>query len=213
MVTKQEELTYYALKHHSLKEAERAELKAKMDEFEKRNQVYHAQPWESALNRGLNINAHRADQQRYAIRQPENRTGQHNKEVDLTGRKYGKLTVIRRSQDRTLSGYWIVECDCGQQEPAEKKRLLDGRKTRCKKCEVIHKQRERDRKTSDENNLHGKKFYKLTVLGVSAVKINNKKAWDCVCDCGNRLSVNTFKITSGERKSCSTCARARHGKA
>ena len=167
------------------KERESEEIARKTEEFLKwkHNKIYYAKPHESALNRGLNLDSHKADQQRYAIRQPEHRGGAHNQEVDITGQRFGKLTVQRRSRDRTLSGYWVCKCDCGEIDQAEKKRLLDGRKTECKKCEAKSRTKLRNKKTAAENDLHGKKFHKLTVLGVSEKRVSNKKSWDCRCDC------------------------------
>ena len=37
--------------------------------------------------------------------------------VDLTGRKFGKLTVIKLESERTKAGQtnWLCECECGTQ--------------------------------------------------------------------------------------------------
>lgn len=37
------------------------------------------------------------------------------KMIDLTNKKYGKLTVINLTDERGLSGqiYWECKCDCG----------------------------------------------------------------------------------------------------
>lgn len=209
MVTAQEEMTYYALKSHTLKDAEREEIRRKTEEFLKwkQNKIYYAKPHESALNRGLNLESHIAEQQRYAIRQPENRGGAHNKEVDLTGKRFGRLVVARRSGDRSLNGHWVCDCDCGRRDQFDKKRLIESRVRQCRECDRLErlKEKQRNKKTAAENDLHGKKFHKLTVLGVSETKITNKKAWDVKCDCGTILPVITYKLTSGVRKSCGKC--------
>ena len=38
------------------------------------------------------------------------------RDVDITGKKYGMLTIIRRAEDKTK---WICQCDC--REEAEEK--------------------------------------------------------------------------------------------
>lgn len=35
---------------------------------------------------------------------------------DLTGNRYGKLTVLKVDEERTRNGkvYWLCQCDCGK---------------------------------------------------------------------------------------------------
>ena len=53
------------------------------------------------------------------------------KKLDLTGQRYGKLTVLRPAEnvgDRTA---WLCKCDCGQETVVPTKRLRDGHRTSC----------------------------------------------------------------------------------
>lgn len=49
------------------------------------------------------------------------------REIDITGRKYGKLTAIRKvGSDR-----WLFKCDCGKEKEIKKSRVLEGRSKSC----------------------------------------------------------------------------------
>ena len=53
--------------------------------------------------------------------------------------------------------------------------------------------------------LTGKRFGRLTVMGVSEKRISGKREryyWDCKCDCGKHRNVRTDCLTQGLVKSC-----------
>lgn len=50
-------------------------------------------------------------------------------------------------------------------------------------------------------NLSGQKFFRLTVLNTSFTK-NKSTYWDCLCECGKKLSVRLDALKSGNTKSC-----------
>ena len=49
-------------------------------------------------------------------------------------------------------------------------------------------------------DLAGQRFGRLLVKSVSV--LNGKRAWNCVCDCGNTTVVNTYCLTHGSIQSC-----------
>ena len=49
-------------------------------------------------------------------------------------------------------------------------------------------------------DLVGQRFGRLLVKSVSV--LNGKRAWNCVCDCGNTTIVNTYCLTHGKIQSC-----------
>lgn len=55
-------------------------------------------------------------------------------------------------------------------------------------------------------DLTGQKFGKLTAKNVT--HIGKKRAWHCVCECGNEIDVPTFQLTSGNNTSCG-CGRSK----
>lgn len=56
------------------------------------------------------------------------------------------------------------------------------------------------------DDLSGKKFGRLTVVGFDKVK-NGARKWRCVCDCGKYSSVNTSKLNNGTVQSCGCLQR------
>lgn len=52
------------------------------------------------------------------------------------------------------------------------------------------------------NDLTGKKFGKLTVLGKTEERKNGNICWHCICECGNSVIVRTTNLNSGNTKSC-----------
>lgn len=51
--------------------------------------------------------------------------------LDLTGQRFGKLTVLRPAENRGGLTAWVCQCDCGQETVALTKRLRDGHCTSC----------------------------------------------------------------------------------
>lgn len=51
---------------------------------------------------------------------------------DLTGQRFGKLTVIRRvSDDRNRNRMWLCRCDCGNEKIVGGRHLYSGATTSC----------------------------------------------------------------------------------
>lgn len=115
---------------------------------------------------------------------------------DLTGMKFGTVTVISRTDDKTgKNGHrivmWNCVCDCGNHfvtSSATLKKI----KT-CRKCMG--------------EDLIGKKFGRLTVLRRGGYK-GNEKAWWCQCDCGSpeKLICGRY-LKHGQTKSCGCYSR------
>ena len=50
---------------------------------------------------------------------------------DLSGMKFGRLTVLRLQEIRKRHSYWVCECECGEQVIARQGGLASGRKKSC----------------------------------------------------------------------------------
>lgn len=48
------------------------------------------------------------------------------KALDLTGQKFGKLTVISKSPSRNGKTYWLCQCECGTQKEVQTSHLRSG---------------------------------------------------------------------------------------
>jgi hypothetical protein len=125
--------------------------------------------------------------------------------IDLTGKKFGRLTVLRQEKSHiTSSGQskplWLCKCDCGQEKSIFGDNLREGY-SYLKSCGCL-KQVNRNLKY----NLVGQKFGKLTVI----TRINNLFTpkggghiqYECKCDCGNIKNVVYSSLVRGMTKSC-----------
>lgn len=122
--------------------------------------------------------------------------------IDLTGRRYGKLVVLSRADDKILpSGYktvmWNCICDCGNTTVVSGKNL-NKKITPTRSCGCGMNQ--------IRNNLVGQKFGRLTVIEKVKGKIlksgYEQQTYKCICDCGNETVVSYSALMSGNTTSC-----------
>lgn len=59
------------------------------------------------------------------------------------------------------------------------------------------------------NDLTGKVFGQLTVVGLAGRNTQNRITYNCVCSCGNSTIVSSNNLISGNTKSCGRCNYAR----
>lgn len=119
--------------------------------------------------------------------------------IDLTGKRFGKLTVIELSHIKGQS-LWKCICDCGNQKLVRSRSLISGK---TKSCGCLR----RDAGHQKLIDLSGKRFGRLTVIEFShsrkiGVSTGTICYWKCICDCGNVSSVAAESLTSGHTKSC-----------
>ena len=57
--------------------------------------------------------------------------GHSRKKLDLTGQRFGKLTVLAPAENMGSLTAWLCRCDCGVQCVVPTKRLRDGHRTSC----------------------------------------------------------------------------------
>jgi hypothetical protein len=108
--------------------------------------------------------------------------------VDLTGQKFGKLTVIERTGvDKHHHTTWLCECDCGNRITTT---TLDLRREHTTSCGCIR-----------AKDMINQKYGKLTVLERAGSK-NGSAFWKCRCDCGNKIIVRGDQLRSGNTRSC-----------
>ena len=131
------------------------------------------------------------------------RAGEHNKK-DLSGQRFGRLYVICKvepyisPQNKKLTQY-LCCCDCGNQKIVIGSHLTGGLTTSC----GCHR-REATSQAHSSDLLH-QRFGMLTVIEkVGSENKNNQKRilWQCKCDCGNEVILNTNVLTCGNTSSC-----------
>jgi hypothetical protein len=67
--------------------------------------------------------------------------------IDITGKKFGSLTVISKGPKVVVGSMWHCICDCGKEVLAESSAMRLGKKTQCEDC--------RNLKTSIRSTVHG----------------------------------------------------------
>lgn len=65
---------------------------------------------------------------------------------------------------------------------------------------------------SKPKNLKGMKFGKLEVISRAGSNSAGKALWRCRCECGNETLVPTYRLTSGQTKSCGCKKYESHNK-
>jgi hypothetical protein len=117
--------------------------------------------------------------------------------VDLTGKRFGRLEVIRRVPRVKKGGArWYCKCDCGTEKEVTAHALVSGTTQSCG-CysREVSSQRRR-------SNLAGQRFGRLVAVNPTPGTRPGRSAWDCTCDCGNTKSILTVHLTSGRTQSC-----------
>ena len=111
--------------------------------------------------------------------------------VDISGNKYGWLTVIEDSGERRGSKVlWHCVCDCGNECNATKDMLI--RNTEVPSCGCQSKKKKM---------YVGYRIGKLTVT--KCIGSNGQKViWECICDCGNKVERSTSELNAGSILSC-----------
>jgi len=109
---------------------------------------------------------------------------------DLTGRRFGRWTVLGYAGKKNGSHRWHCRCDCGIERIVAGENLKRGD---TKSCGCYHSERVRSSRT----DLTGKKFGWLT----AEAYLGNSR-WQCRCDCGRETTVKTSHLKSGHTRSC-----------
>lgn len=124
---------------------------------------------------------------------------------DLTGQRFGRLTVIKRGEDIIYpSGQkkitWLCKCDCGNYKIVKSDCLKE--KT-IQSCGCYNSECSHNRFFMD---LTGHKYNMLTVLNRTDDYIDKNKKhfirWLCQCECGNTTVVSTANLKNNSVKSC-----------
>ncbi len=121
-----------------------------------------------------------------------------NRAKDITGKRFGRLTAVERTNGRTSDGsfIWHCRCDCGNEIDVPLVRLRTGL---TKSCGCIR---------NDGIDLTGRRYGGLVVLERSGYDSDCKPLWRCRCDCGNEVDILGAKLTMLRVRSCG-CRNAR----
>jgi hypothetical protein len=124
--------------------------------------------------------------------------------IDETGRRFERLTVLRRGQDsRDRKVRWVCRCDCGNVCEVTGKNLRVGHTRSCGCLATEMRARRNARRVVD---LTGQRFERLVVTSrspnISRSPGGLKVYWLCRCDCGNVCEVRGYDLRAGTTRSC-----------
>lgn len=118
--------------------------------------------------------------------------GKIYKRQDLTGKRFGKLEVVRVENHHKISSNttWLCNCDCGGTLVTSQQVLMNGITN---SCGCLRR-----------DDISGIKYGKLTAIkyDVSKSLEMGYTYWECVCDCGTFKSVYIGHLKSGGTSSC-----------
>jgi hypothetical protein len=115
------------------------------------------------------------------------------KSIDLVGKDFGHLTVLRKTSERNASGcvMWECLCVCGNKKLYSTNDLNKGS---AKSCGCMQTQFE---------DLTGKRFGRLVVLASEGYhEKSHSVQWKCRCDCGKEKIVLGGNLKTGKTVSC-----------
>lgn len=107
-----------------------------------------------------------------------------NRLINLTGQKFGYLTVQHRVENRHGRVCWLCQCDCGKQTVASTKKLRNGEKISCGHLREVELERQR-RAGYEAKRVEGVAAFLLSpqrkvrtdsVTGITGVKITHTRA-------------------------------------
>lgn len=124
---------------------------------------------------------------------------------DITGQKFGKLTVLEQAGYYTSSGglkyiQWKCQCDCGNICYIPGKSLKNGK---TQSCGCLKREKTTERNKDKAKDLTNLRFGKLIAQYPTEKRASgNYVIWHCKCDCGNECDVASGYLLRGNVKSC-----------
>ena len=126
--------------------------------------------------------------------------------IDLTGNKYGRLTVLHKDNERkTNSGsYWVCQCECGKIKSVKSSSLRSGE---IQSCGCLRNEKTAQiKKQQSEDEMIDKRFGKLVVQKRSDKKGSSGELyWICQCDCGNIIEVRGHSLKRQDENRTVSC--------
>ena len=119
--------------------------------------------------------------------------------LDLTGRRFGRLTAVERLEKKGSNYVWRCTCDCGGEANVEVRSLLSGNTTSCGCLK-------REASRGKAKDITGQRFGRLKAIRPLEERRNGSVLWLCACDCGKQTSFSYNELVHAGCTSCG-CAR------
>lgn len=121
--------------------------------------------------------------------------------MDLSGQRYGHLTVIERDTSKKGATYWKCRCDCGKIKSVRAGDMRSGKTISCGCANGVK-----------PKDITGNRYGMLVAIKRDEKRSTNASGsyWICKCDCGRATSVRIGDLGSGNTKSCGCRERMKH---
>ena len=126
---------------------------------------------------------------------------------DLTGKQFGELLVLSKTNKRTSDRriIWLCQCSCGNIVEVNSHSLNTGN---TKSCGCLFKKHLNNLHQNNIIDLSYQRFGKLVALEPTNKRCGSSVIWKCQCDCGNICYVSSFHLKDNSTISCG-CANSR----
>jgi len=121
--------------------------------------------------------------------------------VDLTGKRFNRLTVVEYVGRKNGEPYWKCICDCGNEHITRHQSLKKGHVSSCGCISA-------EKRIAHNASMIGKRFGRLKVIE-HVGKEGRYEKFKCVCDCGNIIITERNRLKNGTTKSCGCFQRER----
>ena len=129
-----------------------------------------------------------------------------SKFIDLTGKVFGRLTVLGVAYKKNRQYFYHCICECGNETIVRGVALTKKYKP-TRSCGCIRKGRKKGpEKVGKYDYIIGKKFGLLT-----PVEKLSGNVFKCRCDCGNEINATGYRLVEGRTKSCGCASRKKIG--
>lgn len=117
---------------------------------------------------------------------------------DITGQKFGRLTVLEKTDKRASnrSIIWKCKCDCGNICEISRDSLVKGTQS----CGCLQKEKASKLGKMRGYDLTNKRFGKLVPIKILPNK--TERTWLCKCDCGNECEITSKNLLRHHVMSC-----------
>ncbi len=129
-----------------------------------------------------------------------------SKLINLVGKKFGRLTVVSRAENKRHLTAWNCVCECGNTVVVTGSNLKSGH---TKSCGCYDREMTSQRSKNMLIDLAGLRFGRLVVLNREPNK-GIQPMWHCLCDCGNELVVQGVSLRRGDTRSCGCYCKDRN---
>ena len=135
---------------------------------------------------------------------------------DLTGLKFGRLTVLQLVENDAQNSKkkrkkWLCQCDCGKQKIVLGDNLQNGK---TQSCGCLHKEITVSKFSID---ITGQVFGRLTAIKridnfSNDINSRHRTKWLCSCTCGKTTIVDLSHLRSGRTLSCGCYSAEKNSK-